>query len=372
MADNTNLASAKQAKQNEFYTQISDIENELKHYKEHFIGKVVFCNCDDPFESNFFKYFAMNFNHLKLKKLIATCYDSSPIAYTQGALFSELEKTTENKNRKAYKIEITEVKDYNGDGAVDLSDVKFLLLNDKNSFSLLKGNGDFRSAECVELLKQSDMVVTNPPYSLFKEYVPMLMKYGKKFLIMGPMNAITYKEIFPLIKDNKLWVGYGFNKTMVFRVPFEYNGYIENGIKYGKVSAICWYTNLEISKRYESFISYKRYTENDYPQYVTFNAIDVGVLSDIPYDYDGIMGVPKTFLDIYNPEQFEILGYEREDENIKVGINNIPAEFLEEYRRQGGTGHYTKGMKMLCFYDANGKAKIPFSRILIRRKPNAD
>ena len=371
MSDNSGLKIAKKSKNDEFYTQLADIEKELCHYKEHFKGKTVFCNCDDPFESNFFKYFAMNFNHLGLKKLICTCYDNSPIAFTQLEMFGNGKKI-KNNGRRAYKIEITEVKDLNGDGAVDLADVKYLLQNKENALTLLDGNGDFRSEECIELLKQADIVITNPPFSLFREYVAQLVEYDKKFLIMGNMNAITYKEIFKLIKENRIWMGYDFNKTIKFQVPNTYKGYFENGIKFGNVPAICWYTNLEVSKRHENFPLYKKYSPEEYPKYETFNAIDVGEVMDIPCDYYGVMGVPKTFLDKYNPELFEILGYEREDENIKVGIKTMPIEFLQKYREQGGRGHYTKGMKMLCFYDNSGKAKIPFSRILIRRKQNAD
>ena len=369
MATNTTLTNAKTAKKDEFYTQLVDIEFELKHYKEYFRNKIVFCNCDDPFESNFFKYFAMNFNHLGLKKLICTCYDGSLVSYTQLSFFGVNEnKEIYAEHRHAYKIEINEVADMNNDGAIDLGDIQSLLQNKKNALVHLKGNGDFRSSECVELLKTSDIVVTNPPYSLFKEYVPLLIQHNKKFIIMGPMNAITYKEIFPLIKDNKMWIGNGFNKTIKFQVPYYYKGYFENGVKYGKVSGICWYTNIDIQKRHEEQILYKKYDKNEYPKYETLDAIDVKKLSDIPCDYFGIMGVPKTFLDCYNPTQFEILGYEREDENIKVGIQTMPEEFLNNYRKQGGTGHYTKGMKMLCYYDEKNRAKIPFSRILIRRK----
>lgn len=367
MINNSSLANAKNKKNDEFYTQLVDIEEELRHYKKHFRNKIVFCNCDDPYESNFFKYFAINFNYLGLKKLIATCYDDSPIAYTQMNFFGE-NKTFANKNRHPYKIEITKVEDSNKDGAVDLADVDYLLKNKENIMTLLKENGDFRSEECIELLKQSDVVVTNPPYSLLKEFIPLLIKNNKKFVVMGPMNAVTYKEIFPLIMSNKMWVGYGFNKTMKFRVPDSYNGIVENGIKYGKVAAICWYTNIEIEKRNDKLILYKKYSTKDYPKYLNLNGIDVSKVSDIPYDYFGIMGVPKSFIESYNPEQFEILGYEREDENVKVGIQNMPVSFLKDYRIQGGKGHYTKGMKMICFYDKDGKAKIPFSRILIRRK----
>ena len=203
MAGNSNLHAANKAKKDEFYTQLSDIANELKHYKQHFAGKTVFCNCDDPYESNFFKYFALNFNVLGLKKLIATCYDGSPVADTQMCLFEPDEPYGKpQKTRAPHKIVITEVPDANGDGATDLTDVEWLLKNDKNVLTTLQGNGDFRSAECIELLKQADIVVTNPPFSLFREYVAQLMKYEKKFIIIGNQNAIHYKEIFPLIKGN--------------------------------------------------------------------------------------------------------------------------------------------------------------------------
>ncbi len=302
------LRNARKNKADEFYTQLSDIEAELKHYKEQLRGKVIFCNCDDPYESNFFKYFAINFNALGLKKLIATCYDTSPIAYTQLSLFGD-EKTTPNKNRHAYKIEIAEVGDYNGDGAVDLSDIEWLLKNKKNTLSLLKGNGDFRSEECVELLKEADIVVTNPPFSLFREYVAQLVEYGKKFLIIGNKNAITYKEIFALIQAQKLWLGYrNINADMWFIVPENYA--YEKVVGGQKVKHImgCWFTNLDTTKRHEVLLLYKKYSPEEFPKYDNYDAIEVGKTSDIPYDYDGVMGVPITFLDKYNPEQFEILG----------------------------------------------------------------
>ncbi len=302
------LRNARKNKADEFYTQLPDIEAELKHYKDQLKGKIVFCNCDDPFESNFFKYFAMNFNFLHLKKLIATCYDSSPIAYTQLSLFGD-EKTVPNKYRRAYKIEITEVEDYNGDGAVDLSDIEWLLKNKKNTLALLKGNGDFRSEECIELLKEADIVVTNPPFSLFRDYVAQLMEYGKKFLIIGNKNAITYKEIFTLIEAQKLWLGYrNINADMWFIVPENYT--FEKIVDGKKIKHImgCWFTNLDTAKRHEILPLYKKYTPEEYPKYDNYDAIEVGKTSDIPYDYDGVMGVPITFLDKYNPEQFEILG----------------------------------------------------------------
>ena len=307
------LSEAKRKKADEFYTQMSDIANELKHYKQHFYNKKVLCNCDDPFESNFFKYFAMNFNYLGLKKLIATCYDSSPIAYTQLSFLDE-GKSMPNTNRRAYKIEIIEVRDYNGDGATDLSDVEYLLKNKENTLTHLKGNGDFRSEECIELLKQADIVVTNPPFSLFREYIAQLFEYDKKIIIIGSKNAITYKEIFPLIKDNKLWLGVGFSAgNAYFAIPRTYERTWANGVyneKTGlvKFRNVGWFTNLDIAKRHEELTLYKKYSPEEYPKYDNYDAIEVSKVADIPYDYNGLMGVPITFLDKYNPEQFEILG----------------------------------------------------------------
>ena len=304
------MKNAKRNKNDEFYTQLADIEQELKHYKSYFFQKTIFCNCDDPFESNFFKYFAMNFNHLGLKKLVCTSYDNSPIAYTQlSFLDNSLEKEIPNKNRKAYKIEITEVADCNNDGAVDLSDVEYLLKNNKNSLSLLKGNGDFRSEECVELLKECDIVVTNPPFSLFREYIAQLVEYDKKFLIIGNKNAITYKEVFSFIKEEKVWLGYrNVNADMWFIVPKNAN--YEKIVDGQKVKHImgCWFTNLDTQKRHEIFPLYKQYTPEEYPKYDNYDAINVDKVVDIPVNYNGIMGVPITFLDKYNPEQFEVLG----------------------------------------------------------------
>ena len=302
------LNEAKKNKADEFYTQLSDIENELRHYKGQFKNKVVFCNCDDPFESNFFKYFAMNFNFLGLKKLIATCYDTSPIAYTQLSMFGD-GRTIKNKNRKAYKIEISEVYDFNGDGATDISDVEELLKNSKNALTLLEENGDFRSDECVQLLKQADIVVTNPPFSLFREYVAQLIEYDKKFIIIGNKNAITYKEIFSYIMEEKLWLGYrNINADMWFVVPENYE--CEKIIDGKRLKHImgCWFTNLDTTKRHEVLTLYKSYNAEEYPNYDDYEAINVNKVTDIPCDFNGLMGVPITFLDKYNPKQFEILG----------------------------------------------------------------
>ena len=255
MPGNRSLRKANKAKEDEFYTQLEDIENELKHYKNDFKGKVVFCNCDDPYESNFFKYFAMNFNAFGLKKLIATCYVSSPVANTQLSLFDILDMPkTEEDNRKPHKIEITEVLDYNKDGAVDLADVEYLLKSEKNTFTLLNGDGDFRSEECIELLKHADIVATNPPFSLFRDYIATLVEYDKKFIVIGNTNALTYKETFKLIKENKLRTGYtNFNVGMYFYVPDTWEKYhkIENGRKLVRVSTSCWFTNLEVKKHKE-------------------------------------------------------------------------------------------------------------------------
>ena len=311
MAGNNSLNAAIKAKQDEFYTQLIDVEKELKYYKQHFQGKVVLCNCDDPYESNFFKYFALNFNALGLKKLIATCYNGSPIAGDELPLLFEIEETEPKKI--AYKVEITEVQDYNNDGAVNLADVQYLIQNDKNVLSLLKGNGDFRSQECIELLKEADIVVTNPPFSLFREFIALLMEYGKKFLVIGNQNAIHYKDIFTLIKENKIWLGYKFG-DMSFQVPSYFEPRAtrywvdETGQKWRSLGNVCWFTNLDIQKRKEEMVLFKIYNPDEYPKYDNYDAINVDKTSDIPSDYFEEMGVPVTFIDKYNPEQFEIIG----------------------------------------------------------------
>jgi len=251
---NMDLRMAKQNKADEFYTQMVDIELELKHYKDYFRGKTILCNCDDPFESNFFKYFAINFNYLGLKKLITTCYDSSPILGEQLDLFNIWQ--VKNYESKAYKIEINQVDDYNNDGAVDLVDVEYLLKNDKNTFSVLKGNGDFRSAECIECLKEADIVVTNPPFSFFRDYVVLLHKYNKKYIIIGNINAVQTKDIFPLFQKNELWLGVSIHSgDREFRVPDSYplnasgTRIDENGYKYIRVKGVRWFTNLDIKEK---------------------------------------------------------------------------------------------------------------------------
>lgn len=334
------LHKARKNKADEFYTQLPDIEAEMRHYRAHFKNKIILCNCDDPYESNFFKYFAMNFNFLGLKKLIATCYVESPIAGEQLSLFDIKNIKGEVQSKQPYKIEITEVKDENQDGAVDLTDVEYLLKNSKNILTLLNGDGDFRSPECIELLKEADIVVTNPPFSLFREYVAQLVEYGKDFIIIGNVNAISYKDVFALIKENKIWLGQSIHSgDREFRVPDYYPlqaaGFRvdENGRKYIRVKGVRWFTNLDFKERHENITLYKCYTPEEYPHYDNYNAINVNKVAEIPCDYDGIMGVPITFLDKYNPEQFEILGDSRyhDGQDYSDDINIINGKML--YRR---------------------------------------
>lgn len=313
---NKNLIQAKNAKKDEFYTQLADIENELRHYRSHFASKVIYCNCDDPYESNFFKYFAANFNAFGLKKLITTSFVPSPIAGSQLPLFEMAGLKPAGK--QPFKIEIQQVKDINRNGAINLDDVELLLRQDKNVATPLQGNGDFRSDECVELLKQADIVVTNPPFSLFREYVAQLVEYDKKFIIIGNINAVTYKEVFKLIKENKIWLGASIHSgDREFRVPNDYPleaaGFRvdELGNKYICVKGVRWFTNLDYEERHEKLALYKKYNPQEFPKYDNYDAINVNKTSDIPMDYDGVMGVPITFLDKYNPEQFEIIGIDR-------------------------------------------------------------
>lgn len=327
MAGNSNLHDSARNKQDEFYTQLSLIESEMKHYKHHFAGKTILCNCDDPYESNFFKYFAMNFNALGLKKLITTCYASSPVtgqefeyyidnggqlSFIADADNSPMQET----ERKPYKVEITEVTDENNDGRIDLSDVEYLMRNKKNTMTLLDGDGDFRSPECVHLLCEADFVVTNPPFSLFREYIALLEEYQKHYIIIGNMNAVTYKEIFPMIAENRLWLGYN-SGHFWFKVPDSYEvkktdfKIDENGQKWRRMGNICWFTNVDIEKRHENMVLFRNYTPELYPKYDNYDAINVNKTVDIPCDYYGVMGVPITFLDKYNPDQFEIVAFRK-------------------------------------------------------------
>lgn len=312
---NTNFHRASAAKKDEFYTQITDIEKELKNYKDQFRGKIVYCNCDDPYESNFFKFFAANFNAWGLKKLISTSYVKSPIIGSQLPLL-EVEGLKPS-GKEPFKIEIKEVPDFNKDGSINLDDVRHLLKHDKNTSTPLRENGDFRSDECIKLLKKADIVVTNPPFSLFREYLAQLIEYKKKFLILGDQNAIAYKEVFGYIKQNKVWVGYDNGGTKWFQVPMDYDVPTESrkkivdGVKYLSMGRILWFTNLDTVKRHEELTLYKKYSPKEYPKYDEYNAINVNRFMDIPKDYSGIMGVPITFVEKYNPKQFEIIGIDR-------------------------------------------------------------
>ena len=327
MAKNANLHKAKDAKNDEFYTQLTDIEKELKHYKHHFENKIVFCNCDDPEYSNFWQYFSLNFDELGLKKLIATHYD---------------------REKPSYKLEMWR------DEAGVHSGIK-----------TLTEDGDFRSSESIELLKEADIVVTNPPFSLFREYVAQLMEYQKKFVIIGNINAVTYKEFFPLIKENKVWAGFSFNKTMIFAMPEHYKGETrdEHGKKIAKVPAIAWFTNLDIDKRHENLILYKKYTPEEYPKYDNYDAIEVSKVSEIPVDYSGVMGVPITFLDKYNPEQFEILGIT--DRQNTSGLRT--KKYIPEDSTRFNDLNARSVLKL-----SNGDYKQMYARILIKRKENAE
>lgn len=360
---NKNLNAAKEAKKDEFYTQLADIENELKHYRQHFRGKTILCNCDDPYESNFFKYFANNFNAFGLKKLIATCYNGSPVQGNE--LMLDFGDFTEEPKKIAYKVEITEVMDANRDGRIDLADVRYLIQNDKNVLSILKENGDFRSRECIELLQEADIVVTNPPFSLFREYVAQLMKYEKKFIIIGHQNAITYKEIFPLLQKNMVWTGFGFNLSLVYKSPYGNNleanrkfvkqkGY--NPDECIKVPGICWYTNLDHKKRHEQLILWKKYTPEEYPKYDNYDAIDINAINDIPIDYNGIMGVPITFFDKYNPNQFEIVGITDRNSPLCTKI----------YTKKDAANYSDLNRRSVLF--VNGNYKMLFPKLLIRKK----
>lgn len=336
---NKNLHNASKAKKDEFYTQLEDISNELRHYKDQFKGKVVFCNCDDPKESNFVKYFSQNFEHLGLKKLIATHYKGA-------TLFT---------NEPPYKLEYTGDKNNNR-------------MPDPSEFvTKMIGDGDFRSEECIELLKEADIVVTNPPFSLFREYVAQLVEYNKKFLIIGNMNAISYKEVFKLIKENKLWAGYGFNMSLVYRSFYknalEANRKFVIGKGYNpdthiKVPAINWFTNLDIKKRYEKLILYKKYSPEEYPKYDNYNAINIDKVADIPMDYNGVMGVPITFLDKYNPEQFEIIWIADRQNSEGLRTKTYTVKDAKNYNDLN-RGPVIK---------VNGELKVVYMRILIKKK----
>lgn len=346
---NKNLNKAKEAKKDEFYTQLDDINNELKHYREHFRGKTVLCNCDDPRVSNFFTYFAYNFEFLGLKKLITTCYKNQDMD-----LFSQ------NQSDKA--VYLVYEGDKNGDHIPNADEIGVMPL---------KGDGDFRSKECIELLKEADIVVTNPPFSLFREYVAQLIEYDKKFLIIGNVNAVKYKELFPLIMNNKIWLGASIHSgDRKFWVPNDYElnaagcGIDETGRKYIRVKGVRWFTNLDYKERHENLILYKHYTPEEYPKFENFDAININRTEDIPCDYNGVMGVPITFMDKYNPEQFEILGVGIAGLGLAAGVKPYKPEH-KKYRKE----IQKRGAVDGDLYMMNGdEVIVPYSRILIRRK----
>jgi hypothetical protein len=386
-----NLKNAKRAKNDEFYTQYADIQKEIEAYMEYdanvFRGKVVYCNCDDPFESNFFRYFVLNFNKLGMKQLITTSYKPSPVANTQLELYGDDETLTKSKGRpkiSANKFIINEVHKIVGEGEFNLKSVaKKLKANKNNEWTPLEGDGDFRREECISLLKQSDIVVTNPPFSLFREYVKQLFDYNKKFVIIGNMNAITYKEVFPLIKANRLWLGAtGNGSDMVFAVP---NGVeIAEGDRqkaarlgymgdYTRLGNSCWYTNLDHGRRHKPLPLMtkadviKFSTKKPFIKYDNYKAIEVSFVKNIPGDYDGEMGVPISYLDKYNPEQFEILGLSRYTET-----QGMSKEFVEAYYKSGQTGTICEGHPDLCYYDHNSRPVVPYMRVLIKLKKKAN
>lgn len=344
-AQNRNLHKAKDNKKDEFYTQLSDIERELKYYKHHFKDKVVYCNCDDPRVSNFFHYFSYNFEKLGLKKLITTCYKSQSMD-----LFSQ------NDSEQAIYLEYTG--DKNGNFVPDPEEI---------GIKPLKGDGDFRSKESINLLKQADIIVTNPPFSLFREYVAQLIEHDKKFLIVGHQNAVSYKEIFKLIKENKMWLGYGFKGGAGHFINKHYEDYAtasdhQEGMI--RVSGVHWFTNLDINKRHEDLILYKNYTPDEYSTYENFNAINVNKTKDIPVDYDGFMGVPITFLDKYNPDQFEIIGLGISNSGIEIGVQ----PYKEEHRKYRKEIQKRGAVDGDLYMITNGIVDVPYARIIIKNK----
>lgn len=366
------LHTAKSGKKDEFYTQLKDIEDELKHYRKQFQGKVVYCNCDDPFESNFFRYFVLNFKLLGLKRLITTSYKPSPIANTQLGLFGDDITLKPIKGRPkitANKFVINEVGDIDGDGALSLNDIaEQLKANKNNEWAPLDGDGDFSSLECIELLKQSDIVVTNPPFSLFRQFMKQIDEYNKKFLIIGNTNSLTYKEIFSLIKEDKLRTGYtNFNVGMYFVVPDDWEKYHhidKYGNKVARVSTSCWFTNLEVEKHKQFITLYKKYSPEQYPKYENFDAINCNKVSDIPEDYYGLIGVPITFIDKYNPSQFEIVGLGISNSGIEIGVKPYKPEhkkYRKEVQKRGAVDGDLYMMK-------DGIVEVPYARVIIKKK----
>ena len=374
MAEKRDLAAAKLDKKDEFYTQLTDIEKEMRYYRKHFQGKTVLCNCDDPFESNFFKYFVLNFDRLGLKKLIATCYATSPVMGSQlqyrvgkdGQMsFSFGDDPVADENAKhPYKAIVTKVYDKTGDGGVDMLDVAELFKAGENELAELKGDGDFRSEECLELLYEADIVVTNPPFSLFRQYVSTLIDNNKQFIIIGNVNAIAYKEIFPLLKDDKMWIGASIHSgDRAFYVPDDYPmkasgcGIDEDGRRFIRVKGVRWYTNLDMKLRHDELILVKKYNPEEYPKYENYDAIEVSKTADIPCDYDGVMGVPITFMDKYCPDQFRIIGLGITDLGKSIGVGDYDRKYKTPASRDG-----------TLYYVKDGKGVVPYARVLIQNK----
>lgn len=344
-----NLRKAKTSKKDEFYTQLTDIEREINHYRKHFKDKVVLCNCDDPRVSNFFHYFSYNFEKLGLKKLITTCYKNQ-----NANLFSQ------HDTERAIYLE------YEGDkNKNNIPDAEEI------GIKQLKGDGDFRSKECIELLKQADIVVTNPPFSLFREYVAQLIEYDKKFVIIGNLNALTYKETFKLIKENKIWFGHSIHSgDREFGVPKDYplnaasSRIDENGNKFIRVKGVRWFTNLDYEERHQDFILYKKYNSEDYPTYENYDAINVNVTKEIPEDYEGDMGVPITFMDKYSPEQFEIVGLGISNSGKEIGVQPYKEEHKKYRKEVQKRGAVDGDLYMMI----DGIVNVPYARIIIKNK----
>lgn len=367
MAGNKSLNAAARARDDEWYTKLSDIERELRHYRKHFAGKIVLCNCDDPFESNFFKYFVLNFNRLKLKELIATCYAGSPIAGGQLDLsdFIDMKGWSEEKPKAVpYKAVVKTVYDKDGDGGIDMFDIQELFRSGENELVELKGDGDFRSEECIELLDYCDIVATNPPFSKFSEYLALLMEHNKKFVIIGNQNQTHYKDIFPLIQNNKIWLGY--NHVKEFMRP-------DGSVK--KFGNVLWFSNLDIKKHHEDIILVKKYDPERYKPYFNFDGIDVPKVSDIPRDYDGYMGVPDNFLEVFNPDQFTLVGLATEvpktlkHKSYKAkGIITYETEEGEIVWQTKYTVPERKAGNSIRINDNGVPGDLPYSRVIIRNK----
>lgn len=382
MATNANnsLNRAKNIVDDEFYTRLTDIEKELRHYKKHFAGKTVLCNCDDPFESNFFKYFVLNFNRLGLKKLICTSYVSSPIRGTIFEFFEDAESI-----KKPYKAVVTTVYDKTGDNSIDMLDIAELFKTGENELTVLEGDGDFRSPECIKLLDECDIVVTNPPFSLFVEYLNLLVAHDKKFIIIGSQPKITNLDLFPLIQSNRIWLGNNNPAPKQFYVPhandIKKNITIDEDGRYvASFGNVCWFTNLDIKKRHEELILIKRYTPEEYPKYDNYDAIECQNVKDIPCDYAGVIGVTPGFLTSHNPEQFEIVGVVSAPKN--PGSLNLGKDYSkyigykQDGRRNGRTGS-TFGRNAVLrgddgkhdYYEKDGiRVHSASARIFIRNK----